>query len=69
MIVASSDGGGGASVAEVDGYSWLAVEVGSISVAELPCSVVSPTADAAVVEECAHMNTTGGDGGGGESVG
>ena len=31
--------------------------------------VVSPAADAAVVEECARVEGTGGDGGGGESVG
>ena len=66
MIIAGGDCGGGASGAEVDGVAWC-VGAGVCSVAELSVSVISPAFDGAVVEECACINRTGGDCGGGAS--
>ena len=49
MISAIGDGGGGASVAEVDGCAWC-VGVGGVVVAELTKIVSPPASDLTIVE-------------------
>ena len=68
VVFTCGDGGCGASVAEVDGCSWCAVDVGVIVIAELTERVAAPAGDGAVVEECAGVSATGGDSGCGASV-
>ena len=62
VLEACGDCGGGAVGAEVDGCAWF-VGVGVGFVAELTVFVVSPAGDLTVVEECAGVSATGGDGG------
>ena len=63
MSSASADGGGGACVAEVDCCSWC-VGIGDVAVTELTPKVPTPAGDLTVVEECAGVVVSGGDGGG-----
>ena len=68
VLEACGDCGGGASVGEGDGVAWC-IGIGICSVAKLTRVVVSPACDLTVVEECASVEKSGGDCGGGASVG
>ena len=67
VLETGGDSGGRSSVTEINCYSW---SVGAVvaTVSELSVPVVPPACDRAVVEECAGVVGTGGDGGGGASV-
>ena len=68
VLEACGDCGGGASVGEGDGVAWC-IGIGVCSVAKLTGKVEPPAGDLTVVEECASVEKSGGDCGGGASVG
>ena len=63
VAVSGGDGDGRVSVAEVDCCSWCVDVVVVATVSELTALVVSPAFNGAVVEECAGVAVSGGDGG------
>ena len=69
VVVSGSDGGCGAARLEVDGCSWIAVDVCVSAVTKLAESVAAPAGDGAVEKQCAGVSATGGDCGRGSSDG